>query len=119
MTALFVVTLLGRTENVDYIAQKRPLGKNRGKLRAYLGTIPNYSQTDTKGVLLSGVSKNGPADIAGLKEGDLIVKLSEKEIENIYDYTEAISSLKPDKKVAIAVIRKNKKVTLEITPKAR
>ena len=114
-----IITLLGRTENVDYIAQERPLGKNRGKLRAYLGTIPNYSQTDTKGVLLSGVSKNGPADIAGLKEGDLIVKLSEKEIENIYDYTEAISSLKPDKKVAIAVIRKNKKVTLEITPKAR
>ena len=79
----------------------------------------DYSGADAKGVLLSGVAKGGPAAKAGVQGGDIIVGLGSKKIENIYDYTEAISSLKPDKKVAIAVIRKNKKVTLEITPKAR
>jgi S1-C subfamily serine protease len=95
------------------------MGKNRSKLRAFLGTIPNYSQTDSKGVLLSGVSKNGPADKAGLKEGDLIVKLSGKEIENIYDYTEAIGALTAERTVNIVIKRGKKTETLEIVPKAR
>ena len=84
---------MAHTDDIDYISQKRPTKNNRAKLRAYLRTIPNYSQTDAKGVLLSGVSNSGPADIAGMQSGDLIIKLGKKNIENIYDYTEAISTL--------------------------
>jgi hypothetical protein len=120
-SALFsrIISILGKTDTIDYVSQVRPMGKNRSKLRAFLGTIPNYSQTDSKGVLLSGVSKNGPADKAGLKEGDLIIKLSGKEIENIYDYTEAIGALTAERKVNIVIKRGDKTVTLEIVPKAR
>ena len=114
-----IVKILGDTQNIDYISQERPSNKNRAKLRAYLGTIPNYSQTDIKGVLLSGVSKNGPADIAGLEEGDIIIKLGEKAVENIYDYTEAIGSLKANEQVNVIVIKDKVKTTLKIIPKAR
>ena len=114
-----IISILGNVENVDYISQETPIGAKRSRLRAFLGTIPNYSQTDTKGVLLSGVSKGGPADKASLKDGDLIIKLSDKEIENIYDYTEAISELTPDQTVNIEIIRNNKRLALEITPKSR
>ena len=62
-----IIKILGDTQNIRYISQQRPSNKTRAKLRAYLGTIPNYSQTDQKGVLLSGVAQNGPADIAGLE----------------------------------------------------
>ena len=111
MSKLFsrIISILGKVENVDYISQETPTGAKRSRLRAFLGTIPNYSQTDTKGVLLSGVSKGGPADKASLKDGDLIIKLSDKEIENIYDYTEAISELTPDQTVTIVIIRDNKR----------
>ena len=114
-----IISILGNVENVDYISQETPTGAKRSRLRAFLGTIPNYSQTDTKGVLLTGVSKGGPADKDSLKDGDLIIKLSDKEIENIYDYTEAISELTPDQTVNIEIIRNNKRLALEITPKSR
>ena len=114
-----IISILGKVESVDYISQETPTGAKRSRLRAFLGTIPNYSQTDVKGVLLSGVSKGGPADKASLRDGDLIINLANKKIENIYDYTEAISALTPDQTVTIVIIRENKKLPLQITPKSR
>ena len=63
-------------------------------MRAYLGTIPSYAETDIKGVKLSGVSGGGPASKAGVQGGDVIVELAGKKIDNIYDYTYAIEALK-------------------------
>src|SRR5690606_12945029 len=94
-------------------------GERRGGLRAYLGTIPDYAQTDVKGLKLSGVAKDGPADKAGLRGGDVIVELAGKKIENIYDYTYAIEALKIDQPVKVVVQRGEERVTLEITPKSR
>jgi len=60
----------------DYVAMEAPKNQNaRGGFRVYLGTIPDYAQGDIKGVKLSGVSPVGPAAKAGVKSGDIIVKL--------------------------------------------
>ena len=107
-----------RLDGMDYVAQAPP-PKSRGRLSVYLGTIPDYSQTDRKGLLLSGVSKGGPADLAGLRSEDLVVELGGKKIETIYDYTDAISSLKAGKESKVTVIRKGKTLELKITPSAR
>ena len=114
-----IITTLSDNGEIDYISQSAPSSSNRAKLRAYLGTIPNYSQTDQKGVLLSGVAQNGPADLAGLESGDLIIELSGSNIENIYDYTEAIGKIKPGKKHNVKVMRNGNLKTLTIIPKAR
>ena len=114
-----IIKVLSDHGPIDYVSQTAPMSSSRTKLRAYLGTIPNYSQTDQKGVLLSGVAQNGPADIAGLKSGDLIVELEGFKIENIYDYTEAIGKLKPGKQQNVKVMRDGKLEILTIVPKAR
>lgn len=104
----------------DYIAMEAP--KNQGArtgLRAYLGTIPDYAQGDTKGVKLSGVSPVGPAAKAGVKAGDIIIKLGGKEITNIYDYTYVMGDLKIGKETVITVQRDGKSVDLKITPGSR
>ncbi len=95
--------------------------KNRGArgMRAYLGTIPDYSQTDVEGVKISGVAEKGPADKAGLKGGDVIIGLGGKEILNIYDYTDAIADVKIGKETDITVLRGEEKVELKITPASR
>ena len=49
-------------------------GEGRG-FRLYLGTIPDYAQETKGGVLISGTSKNSPAEKAGLQAGDIIVEL--------------------------------------------
>ena len=91
----------------------------RARLTAYLGTIPDYVPSEVVGLKLSGVSKGGPADTAGVSGGDVIVRLAGKKIEGIYDYTYAIEALKIGEEVEIVVQRGNKTIPMRITPAAR
>jgi hypothetical protein len=81
----------------------RPIAGGAG-YGAYLGTIPDYMQTEG-GVLLSGVRTGAPADQAGLEAGDTIVKFDGVRVDNIYDYTYALRSRKPGQRVRITVKR--------------
>ena len=81
----------------------------------YLGTIPDYV-AEVEGVKLSGVRGGGPADKAGLKAEDIIVKLGKKDIKNIYDYTNILADLEAGKEYNVSVMRKGKKVDLTIIP---
>ena len=85
-----------------------------GGYGAYLGTIPDYMQTEG-GVLLSGVRSGSPADQAGLKGGDVIVRFDGVHIDNIYDYTFALRSRKPGQQVRITVKRAGQEVDLIAT----
>lgn len=103
----------------DYIATKRNATARRGPIRVFLGTIPDYAQEGIKGLRLSGVSKGGPAEKAGLVADDVVIKLAGIKIQNIYHYTNAITKLKVGKPTKIIVLRDGKKITLTITPASR
>lgn len=118
--ALVARSLATSGDTPDYIAMEAP--KNQGTrtgLRVYLGTIPDYAQGDIKGVKLSGVSPVGPAAKAGVKAGDIILKLGAKDIQNIYDYTYVMGDLKIGVETTIVVQRDGKPVELKITPGSR
>ena len=118
-------SLLARSLALDedrpkYEEQERPKNQERrANLRAYLGTIPDYAQSDVVGVKLSGVGKGGPAAEAGIRGGDVIKSVAGKTIENIYDYTFAIEALKIGETIDIVVERDGKTQTLPVTPGSR
>ena len=116
-----IVQALATAQKVpDYVAAARPQsGTSRGGLRAYLGTIPDYSQSDVKGLTLSGVAPGGPADQAGVKGADVVVELAGRRVENIYDYTYAIEALKIGDPAQIVVLRNGRRVELRIVPESR
>jgi S1-C subfamily serine protease len=91
----------------------------RANLAAYLGTVPDYGQTDIQGVKLGGVTKGAPAEKAGVKAGDIIVELAGRKIENIYDYTYAIEALKIGESIKLKAKRGENIVELEVTPTSR
>jgi Tol biopolymer transport system component len=112
--------LVSREKMPVYVAQTRPdEGQRRANLRAWMGSIPDYAGSDTKGVLLSGVAKGGPCDKAGVRGGDVIVGLAGKKIENIYDYTYAIEALKIGQTIEIVVLRGSDELKLQVTPGSR
>jgi len=112
--------LIRRDRMPVYVAQAKPdEGQRRANLRAWLGSIPDYAGSDTKGVLLSGVAKGGPCDKAGVRGGDVIVSLAGKKIENIYDYTYAIEALKIGQQVELIVRRADQDLKLQVTPGSR
>lgn len=92
-------------------------GRSTG-FRVYLGTIPNYSDSND-GLLLDGVRENSPAAKGGLKAGDRIVKIGNREVKNVYDYTYALGELKAGQEYVIEVMRGGERLSLKITPEAR
>lgn len=84
--------------------------------RIYIGTIPDYAQEKVKGVLISGTSKESPAEKAGLLPGDIIRGVAGTKIDNIYDYVYVLQALKPNQKIKIEVLRKDQTLNLDLTP---
>ena len=85
-----------------------------GGYGAWLGTIPNYMQTEG-GVLLQDVRDGSPAQQAGLAANDVIVRFDGMRVDNIYDYTFALRTRKPGQTVRVSVKRDGKEVELVAT----
>ncbi len=66
-----------------------------------------------KGVLVEDVVVGSPADEAGIKIGDIIQKINDKEINSENDLEEAIKD-KAGKKVKILIIRRGKKKEIKV-----
>ena len=65
---------------------------------------------NTKGALIGSVMEGEPADKAGLRAGDVVVRVGDHDIESASDVTRSVASLKPDTKVDIVVLRDGKEV---------
>jgi S1-C subfamily serine protease len=68
---------------------------------------------------LDGVRDDSPAAKAGLKAGDKIVRISGREVKNVYDYTYALGEMKPGQEYEIEVVRGSERLKLKITPEVR
>jgi len=88
-----------------------------GGFRVYLGTIPNYADSND-GLLIDGVRDDSPAAKAGLKAGDKIVKIANRDVKNVYDYTFALGEMKAGQEYVVEVMRGGEKLTLKIVPAA-
>jgi len=115
----FTDSLAGNFQNI--LKYEKVEGNSGQKLegrsfRIFLGTIPDYSQEGIKGVKISGVAKNSPAEKANLQSGDIIIEFDKTKIENIYDYVYTLQSVKPNLKTDILILRKGKQEKLDIIP---
>jgi len=76
------------------------------------GVIPSYGSQKI-GMEIDGISrKNGPADKAGMKKGDIIIEINAKKIRNIYDYMARLAELKNGDRVIVKIIRN--KIEMEL-----
>jgi Tol biopolymer transport system component len=104
----------------EFTDQQAPENQGvRAAMTAYLGSIPDYAQGDIQGVLLSGVSKDGPAAKAGVQAKDVVIELAGRKVENIYDYTYAIEALKVGQETEIVVRRNGEVLRFRVTPLSR
>ena len=100
-------------------AVARPEANSRStSFRVSLGTIPSYADS-SDGLKLDGVREGSPAEKAGLKAGDKVVKLAGRDVRNVYDYTQALSEMKAGQEYEIEVLRDGQRLTLKITPAVR
>lgn len=98
--------------------------KTDGKVaRGYLGIYPQELSSDLKkkfdmkddqtGILVAQVEKNTPAEKAGLKDGDIIVKFDGKKIDNVNKFRLTVAQTAAGKKVKIDILRDGKSKVID------
>jgi len=83
------------------------------RFKVGLGVIPDYL-FDGKGMRIDGVSEDKPAQKAGLKKGDIVIKLGDSLVTNMMSYMRALSVFEEGSSTKVVVKRGNEEVEKEI-----
>jgi hypothetical protein len=116
----YLAAELATRERPKYFATKDPWSdptetRSARPAGPKLSVLPDYNY-EGEGMRLEGVNAGGPGDKGGLKEGDVIVEIGGKPVKNVGGYMTAMSGTKAGTPTDIVVLRKEKRVTLKVTP---
>lgn len=113
-------------EIVSYLAERdRPLTSRlggashpvaaaaQGERRVSLGTIPDYAFPGP-GVRITGTMPGSPAEKAGLKEGDVIVKIGDTAIGSMREFSDVLKALAPETTIRVGLVRDGAQVSVEV-----
>jgi aminopeptidase YwaD len=82
-------------------------------LRATLGIMPDYTYSGT-GVRADAVTDGRPAFKAGLKAGDVIIKLGDSEVNSMETYMQALNKFNKGDKTKVKYKRGNEVIETEV-----
>jgi Do/DeqQ family serine protease len=81
--------------------------------------LPTSGPTLPVGVVITGVLKNGPAAAAGIRPGDVIVKVAGQPVRNVSELLTQVAGLKPGVPADVNIWRRQGEVNLRLTPAER
>ena len=88
------------------------LGVNIQDLNAELAA--HFGAPDSKGVLVAKVLEGGPADVGGIKEGDILLNFDGKKIENVRDLIRQINQIPVGQTIQVKIWRQGKESALKM-----
>jgi len=96
--------------------------------RGWIGVEPNdlspelaetFAVKTRQGVIITGVLQNGPAAQAGIRPGDVIVKIANVPVVDVTQLLSLVATLKPGTPARFSVERKSQPLELDVTPGVR
>lgn len=92
-------------------------------IRGWIGVEPqeitpdlaeNFGVRENTGTLIAGVIRDGPADKAGVKPGDILTQVNDTKVTDRVTMMNLIAQLPPNKNAKLTFLRKGKPLTLEV-----
>ena len=114
----FIFSLVKELDYIEKLQFSKTEDKKESrpsKFKVTLGIMPDYVFKDVKGLRVDIVIPDKPAYKGGLKDGDIIVRIDDKPVGDIYEYMHRLSEISPGQKAIVTVMRNNKKMEFEVT----
>jgi hypothetical protein len=97
------------------VDEKRPLSSaSGGGYGPWFGSVPDFGE-NPNGVKFADVSAGSPAEKAGLKASDILIRFGEHPVKNLYDFTFALRQHKIGDEVEVTVLRDGKPLMVKVT----
>lgn len=91
-------------------AAKRQEAGRRQNTGGYLGITPGQDGgDDDEGLMVDAVAPNGPAQKAGLRQGDRILEVNGQKVKSADELIQMARNFKPDQEITLKVERESKK----------
>ena len=96
--------------------------------RGWIGVEPNelspelaetFGVKARQGVIITGVLQNGPAALSGVRPGDVVTAVADKEVANVSELLSAVAALRPGTPSKFRLQRRDEQIVLELTPGVR
>ncbi len=79
------------------------------------GLADSFRLPDTRGALIAGVFRGGPAYAAGIRPGDIMLELDGSRIADSSSMLNRIAELEPGKSASVRILRGGREMNLNIT----
>lgn len=108
----YILALIDELDGAGKLAFTKTKDEDEGKraaaFKVTLGVMPDYVYQG-EGMRIDGVTDGRPAATAGLENGDVIIKIGDTEVKDIYGYMEGLAKYKAGDK-AIVVVKRGEEV---------
>jgi len=74
----------------------------------------SFGLKDTRGLIIAGIFRNGPAHLAGMQPGDIMVAINNEPIRDRRASMDQIAKYKPGEEISIDVWRNGERLTLTV-----
>ncbi|MEM1126921.1 MAG: M20/M25/M40 family metallo-hydrolase [Bacteroidota bacterium] len=113
----FAVTLIEELDDDGEIAFTKTQDSSQSSpmsFRVSLGVMPDYAYQGD-GMRIDAVLDDRPGSRAGLQNGDVVIRLGEIDVADIYDYMEALAQHDPGQTAPLVVMRNGERVETNVT----
>jgi hypothetical protein len=105
LAARVVAAVAAEPTSPAYVKIDAPPPARGGGYGPVLGVVPAFGETAGTGVRITGVRPGGPAEKAGVRAGDVIVKFAGVDVKTLEDLTFALRARRPGDEVEVVVLR--------------
>jgi hypothetical protein len=95
-----------------YAKVDAPARGSRGGYGPYFGVVPEFGEGPSGGVRISGVRPGSPADKAGVRAGDVIVKFGGVDVKTLEDLTFALRGRRAGDEIQVVLVRQGQEQTV-------
>jgi membrane-associated protease RseP (regulator of RpoE activity) len=112
----YIVNVIEKTFHYPKLIFSKTRNPDMGKssFKVTMGVMPDYT-FDGLGMRIDGVTENKPAFKAGLKTGDIVIKIGEFIIKDLQTYMKALSKYEKGQTTTIEVIRNKELKVFNLT----